>query len=101
MTDTDNMYWKTLLMDASNNHDPLACNINNLKGLLPLFTLINQTLPEVIARLETDRKDIVRKTEKTFSDIMSMLDEFHEEDESTYETAVRICDHYRKSLEKK
>ncbi len=92
----DKYYWKEL-QNYEDQHDILAIVLLQLKALTDYADCINKMIPDCIARLEIGRKEIVKKTEKTFSDICSMLDEFNDGEESTYETAVRICEHYKKT----
>lgn len=95
----DKQYWKEL-QNYEDQHDILAIILLQLKSLVDYADCINKIIPDCISRLEVGRKKIVRKTEKTFSDICSMLDEFNDGEESTYETAKRICDHYRTTMKK-
>ena len=92
----DNSYWSEL-QNSDGCTDPLAVVLHQLKGLQDYAVVINQILPASIERLETERRIIVKQTEKTFSDIMAMLDEFNDGEESSYETAVRLCEYYRKN----
>lgn len=91
----DDNYWKDLQSHA-NSHDILATVLHELKGLKDYAEVINTIIPGCIKKLDKERTKIVIETEKTFSDIMSMIDEFNPDSESsTYEIAVKICDFYR------
>ena len=90
-------YWEQL-QEPDGSSDPVAIILGELKALLHYAEVIEKILPDVIARLAVGRKEIVIQTEKTFSDICTMIDEFNAGEESTYETAVKICSHYRKTV---
>ncbi len=94
MQNIDEEYWKGL-EDANDCTDPLATIAKELNALMDYAEVINKILPDVTSRLKLERKVIVRSTARSFSDIMTMIDEFNDGDESTYETAMKICDHYR------
>lgn len=96
----DNEYWNGL-HESDNSTDPLATVLHQLKGLQDYAEIVNKLLPNCIERLEKGRSKIVTQTERTFSDIMTMIDEFNPDDEnSTYETATKICDFYRENKDK-
>lgn len=90
----DNEYWNNL-QKIEGNYDPLATIHAQLKSLQDYAEVINKILPSIINSLEKERKAIVLQTEKTFSDILSMISVFNDGEESLYETAVRICDYYK------
>lgn len=100
MTKNDKEYWNNLHRSDSST-DPLSIILQQLKGLQDFTEIANKLLPDCITRLEKGRKEIVTQTERTFSDIMNMIDEFNPgEENSTYETAVKICDFYRENIDK-
>ena len=93
----DNEYWKSL-QNHDGNTDPLAIILGRLKVLADYADVVNQVIPSIIKMLEVERRGIVIQTEKTCSDTLTMIDEFNDGEESTYETAVKLCDHYRKTI---
>lgn len=100
MSEDKNEYWEDLHKSDSST-DPLSIVLQQLKQLQDYADVINKIIPNCITRLEKGRSKIVTQTEKTFSDIMAMIDEFNDGgEESTYETAVKICDFYRENIDK-
>ena len=91
-------YFKTL-ENYENGTDTLAICLSELEQLLSYAEVINRIIPDVIKRLEKGRKEIVRSSEKSWSDIVNMIDEFNPEgEEATYETTKKICDYYRDNV---
>jgi hypothetical protein len=94
MVDIDKEYWEDL-QNGRDSTDPLAIVLGRLEALLNYGEVIAEVLPSIIQMLKVERKTIVKQTEKRFSDVLNMIDEFGDEEESSYETAVKLCDYYR------
>ena len=92
----DKIYWKAL-QNQDECCDPLAVVLGQLKALGDYSKVINEILPSCIDYLSAERKEIVKKTEKTFSDCCCLIDKYSSNDESTYETLIKICTCYEKS----
>lgn len=94
---TDEEYWTELLKNYENCSDPLASVLKELSCLADYAKVINKVLPSCIDQLKEGRGKIVIQTNKTFSDILSMIEVFNDGEESLYETAQKICEHYRQT----
>ena len=90
----DKEYWNSL-KDYRDSTDPIAVTIGNLKAFLPMVEIVQDIIPRAIKLLDRERQEIINDSMKRWSDICSMIDGLSEEDESTYETAKRICDFYK------
>ena len=91
----DKEYWGSL-KDYSDSTDPIAITIGRLKAFLPMVEIIQDVIPSAIEMLDRERQEIINDSMKRWSDICSMIDALSKNGESTYETATRICDFYKK-----
>lgn len=98
MTDYDKEYWEKNLK-TEECYDPLASSISELKQFQEYASAVEKILPHVIKKLDKEREQIVKETEKTFSDILSLIDAVNDigDESTTYEMAVKICEHYNKT----
>ena len=77
--------------------DPMAKLIKDLEELKEYHYGITQLLPRVISTLRMERMQLLRDADKRFSDLWSRIDTFREDDEDSWETAMRILDHYKET----
>ena len=91
----DKEYWDSI--KGSDNTDPIAITINNLKAFLPMVEVIQHIIPNAIEMLDKERQLIINDSMKRWFDICAMIDTLSEGEEGTYETAQRICTFYKEN----
>jgi len=95
---TDISFNETFGIETSD--DPLARLIKDLEQLKDYHFGITQLLPRVIVTLKQERRELLDDAEKRYTDLWNRIDQFVEDDEDSWVTAIRIIDHYKATWRK-
>lgn len=77
--------------------DPMAQLLRDLSYIQEYYTMVAARFPKVMDILRKERILLLQEAERRVSDLWSRVDTFREGDEDSWETAMRILDHYKKT----
>ncbi len=86
---------------ASSINSLLRTALQDLEAVEDLIPIIQMFFNKLRPILEKGMDAVERNALKTYSDIIPLIDQFNDGQESLYETAVRICNFYKSNKHNK